>query len=154
MLSALDEIDSVVKCIEMGAVDYLPKPFDPVLLRARIGASLEKKRLRDQEIFYLQQVERVTNAAAAVENSTFQPQILDEVAHRDDALGQLARVFQHMAKEIYEREQRLKRQVEDLRIEIDQAKRAQQVSDITESEYFQKLKQKALDIKNRNKNQQ
>ena len=48
MISALDEIDSVVRCIELGAEDYLPKPFDPVLLRARIGACLEKKRLRDQ----------------------------------------------------------------------------------------------------------
>ncbi|PYT29731.1 MAG: hypothetical protein DMG57_10635 [Acidobacteria bacterium] len=48
MISALDEIQSVVRCIEMGAEDYLGKPFDPVLLRARIGASVEKKRLRDQ----------------------------------------------------------------------------------------------------------
>jgi adenylate cyclase len=47
--SALEEIDSVVKCIEMGAEDYLTKPVNPVLLRARIGASLEKKRLRDQQ---------------------------------------------------------------------------------------------------------
>ncbi|MBI3734112.1 MAG: response regulator [Chloroflexi bacterium] len=53
VLSALDEIDSVVKCIEMGAEDYLPKPFNPILLKARIGASLEKKRLRDwqRELF-------------------------------------------------------------------------------------------------------
>jgi len=49
MISALDEIQSVVRCIEMGAEDYLPKPIDPVLLRARIGACLEKKRLRDRE---------------------------------------------------------------------------------------------------------
>ncbi|MFH1086262.1 MAG: response regulator [Chloroflexota bacterium] len=47
--SALDELDSVVKCIEMGAEDYLTKPVNPVLLRARIGASLEKKRLRDEQ---------------------------------------------------------------------------------------------------------
>ena len=49
VLSALDEIGSVVRCIELGAEDYLPKPFDPVLLRARIGACLEKKHLRDQD---------------------------------------------------------------------------------------------------------
>jgi adenylate cyclase len=49
MTSALEEIDSVVRCIEMGAEDYLTKPVNPVLLRARIGASLEKKRLRDQQ---------------------------------------------------------------------------------------------------------
>ncbi|HVV43615.1 MAG TPA: response regulator, partial [Bryobacteraceae bacterium] len=45
MISALEELQSVVRCIEMGAVDYLPKPFNRVLLRARIGASLERKRL-------------------------------------------------------------------------------------------------------------
>ena len=47
--SSLDELDSVVKCLEMGAEDYLTKPVNPVLLNARIGASLEKKRLRDQQ---------------------------------------------------------------------------------------------------------
>ncbi len=56
MISALDEIDSVVKCIEMGAEDYLSKPFNSVLLRARIGACLEKKRLRDQESLYLERL--------------------------------------------------------------------------------------------------
>ncbi len=50
MISALSELDSVVRCIEMGAEDYLPKPFNPILLKARIGACLEKKRLRDREI--------------------------------------------------------------------------------------------------------
>jgi adenylate cyclase len=49
MISALDEIDSVVRCIELGAEDYLPKPFDPVLLRARMSAGLTKKRLHDLE---------------------------------------------------------------------------------------------------------
>jgi phosphoserine phosphatase RsbU/P len=48
MISSLDEIESVIRCIELGAEDYLGKPFNPTLLRARIGASLEKKRLRDE----------------------------------------------------------------------------------------------------------
>jgi len=47
--SSLEGIDSVVRCIELGAEDYLPKPVNPVLLKARLGASLEKKRLRDQQ---------------------------------------------------------------------------------------------------------
>jgi signal transduction histidine kinase len=55
VISALDEMDSVVRCIEMGAEDYLPKPFNPVLLQARLNASLQKKRLRDLEKAYLQQ---------------------------------------------------------------------------------------------------
>jgi sigma-B regulation protein RsbU (phosphoserine phosphatase) len=58
MISALDEIDSVVKCIEMGAEDYLPKAFNPILLRARINACLEKKQLRDREVDYLSQLAR------------------------------------------------------------------------------------------------
>src|SRR5512138_1174860 len=49
MTSSLDELDSVVKCVELGAEDYLNKPINPVLLRARVNASLEKKRLRDQQ---------------------------------------------------------------------------------------------------------
>jgi adenylate cyclase len=57
IISALDEIDSVVRCIEAGAEDYLPKPYDPVLLRARIGASLEKKRLRDREKAFIAELE-------------------------------------------------------------------------------------------------
>ena len=48
MISAIDELDSVIRCIELGAEDYLPKPFNPTLLRARVGASLERKRLHDQ----------------------------------------------------------------------------------------------------------
>jgi len=55
VISALDEVDSAVRCIEMGAEDYLPKPFNPVLLRARLNASLQKKKLRDLEKAYLQQ---------------------------------------------------------------------------------------------------
>jgi adenylate cyclase len=49
MMSSVEEVDSVARCIEMGAEDYLFKPVNPVLLRARVGASLEKKRLRDRQ---------------------------------------------------------------------------------------------------------
>jgi class 3 adenylate cyclase/CheY-like chemotaxis protein len=57
MISALNEMDSVIRCIEAGAEDYLSKPFDPVLLRARINACLEKKLWRDRENLYLDQLE-------------------------------------------------------------------------------------------------
>ncbi len=56
MISALDETDSVVRCIEMGAADYLPKPFNPTLLRARVGASLREKRARDRELRYTAEI--------------------------------------------------------------------------------------------------
>jgi class 3 adenylate cyclase len=59
MVSAVDEIETVVRCIEAGAEDYLQKPFNPVLLRARIQASLDKKRLRDETIKQLQVIRGV-----------------------------------------------------------------------------------------------
>ena len=58
VISALDEIDSAVRCIEAGAEDYLAKPFNPILLRARIGASLERKWLRDREKKFVADLER------------------------------------------------------------------------------------------------
>ena len=63
MISALSEIDSVIRCIELGAEDYLPKPFNPTLLRARIGATLEKKRLRDEVRASLARLEEEMDAA-------------------------------------------------------------------------------------------
>ncbi len=56
MISSIDDMKSIVKCIELGADDYLPKPFDPVLLRARLGACLDKKRLLDEKAAYLSQI--------------------------------------------------------------------------------------------------
>jgi adenylate cyclase len=58
VISALDELDSAVRCIEAGAEDYLPKPFNPILLRARINACLEKKWLRDREKLFIADLER------------------------------------------------------------------------------------------------
>ncbi len=112
VISAVDEMESVVRSIAMGATDHLPKPFEPTLLHARINASLAAKRLHDQELEYLQNVTRLTDAAAAVETEAFDPGSLVEVAARPDALGQLARIFQRMAREVYARQQRLKHQVQ------------------------------------------
>jgi CheY-like chemotaxis protein/tRNA A-37 threonylcarbamoyl transferase component Bud32 len=123
MISALDELEGIVRCIERGAEDYLHKPFDPVLLRARINASLEKKRLRDQEVEYLREVNRVIAAAAAVEGGRYRPGSLAEVTRRDDELGHLARVFDNMAQQIKAREERLRDRVRDLRQEIEWARR-------------------------------
>ncbi|CAD7844702.1 MAG: hypothetical protein [Olavius algarvensis Delta 4 endosymbiont] len=60
MITALDDMDSTVECIENGAEDYILKPFNPTLLNARIHASLEKKRLRDVEREYLRQYDAAT----------------------------------------------------------------------------------------------
>jgi adenylate cyclase len=58
VISGVDELDSVVRCIEMGAADYLPKTVDPAIIRARVAASLGQKRLRDQERALLGTIER------------------------------------------------------------------------------------------------
>ena len=63
MISALNEMNSVVRCIELGAIDYLLKPFNPVLLKARLGATLEKKRLRDEVNAHLARLEAELEAA-------------------------------------------------------------------------------------------
>ena len=67
MISALDEIESVIRCVELGAEDYLAKPFNPTLLRARVGASLEKKRLRDAVRASLERLEHELDAARALQ---------------------------------------------------------------------------------------
>jgi CheY-like chemotaxis protein len=128
MISALDELDSIVRCIESGAEDYLPKPFDPVLLRARITACLEKKRLRDLEVEYLRQVARVIEAATAVESGTYRTDALADVAQRSDELGRLARVFDTMAAEVRNREERLRQQIDDLKSEVSAARTAKRAS--------------------------
>lgn len=66
MISALTEIESVVRCIELGAEDYLPKPFEPVLLKARIAACLENKRLHDLELAHLNQIDEERRRADAL----------------------------------------------------------------------------------------
>jgi two-component system cell cycle response regulator len=127
----------------MGAEDYLPKPFDPILLRARVGACLEKKRLRDKELEYLDAVAAVQAAAAAVESGTFHAEGLASVAARTDELGTLARVFQRMASEVQAREERLKTQLTQLRIEIDEARKTKHVEEITSGGFFQELRGRA-----------
>jgi class 3 adenylate cyclase len=79
MISALSELESVIRCIELGAEDYLPKPFNPVLLRARISACLEKKRLHDQELSYLTEIERQRSRAEALLHAILPAQAVAEL---------------------------------------------------------------------------
>ncbi len=110
------------------------------LLRARTTNLVEDYQ-------YLQQVARLTTAASAVEAGVYAPESVEEVTQRTDALGQLARVFQRMIGEVYAREQRLKQEVQQLRIAIDQTKMAHQVAEITETEYFRALQDKARKLR-------
>lgn len=147
VISALSDLESIIKGIKLGAEDYLPKPFNEVLLRARIEAGLSKKRWRDQEVAYLQQVGRLTSAAAEVEADEFDPESLSELAARTDGLGQLTRLFQRMVREYHRREQDLKQEVRELRIAIDRNRQGQQVSGITGTDYFRDLRDRASSMR-------
>src|SRR3954454_4770417 len=74
MISALNEMASVVRCIELGAVDYLLKPFNQVLLKARLGASLERKRLHDQVSAHISRLDQDLEAARDLQMSML-PQV-------------------------------------------------------------------------------
>ena len=143
IISGVDELESVVRCIEMGATDYLTKPFQPAILRARLASSLAAKRLRDLEREYLEQVSKVTGAAEALEVGGFDAATLADVAARSDSLGVLARRFATMAAEVRAREERLRAEVLELRIEIDQARQAKRVSEITDTDFFRDLRLRA-----------
>ena len=151
VISALTEMDSVARCIDLGAVDFLPKNVDPVVLRARVNRSLEQKRARDRETSYLKDVAQLTAAAASVRDA--QPvdaDAVDRVGLRGDDLGELARAFGRMVQEINQREAALRAQLAEIhRLEVDAVSRSQAVAEITESEYFQDLRARARALRER-----
>jgi len=133
VISGDEDAASVGRCIEMGALDHLPKPFDPDILHARLGAALTARRLRELELQF-ENVGRLTAAAEALEADAYDPASLDEVAARDDALGTLARTFQRMASEVRAREEALRAEVRELRIGVDEALPSRRVAEITETD--------------------
>jgi CheY-like chemotaxis protein len=100
MISSVDEMDAVSRCIELGAADYIPKPLNAALLRAleaRIAALLAAARLRLLERDYQEHAERIAAAAAALEAGVPAPPGLDATAARPDALGRAAQALQRLA---------------------------------------------------------
>jgi len=75
VISASNDLKSVVRGIQLGAEDYLPKPFEPTLLGARISSSLEKKRLRDLEKLYLKSLERELEIGREIQMGFLPPEL-------------------------------------------------------------------------------
>lgn len=94
-------------------------------------------------------VDTITRAARDLADGTFDPATLDTAASRKDEVGELARTFQRMGAEIVERERRLREQVEQLTVRIDRQKVDEQVQEITESDYFQRLKSRSDELRRR-----
>jgi methyl-accepting chemotaxis protein len=118
------------------------------ILASTFNAMTAKLRETLQSLLdYLEQVKVVMSAAAAVEEDRFEPTSLDGLAKREDALGQLARVFQKMAREVRLREEKLKEQVRELRIVLDEARQQKKVAEITESQYFKDLQSEAQSLR-------
>src|SRR5919112_1189945 len=118
-----------------------------IVENARLYNRLQRMYVQMEQ--YLRNVDRVTSAAAAVEAGEFDPKTIEQVAAREDELGQLARVFQRMAREVQAREQHLEQEVQQLRIEIDETRTARQVAEITETDYFRDLQRKANRLRSR-----
>src|SRR3954447_9020451 len=88
VISALNELDSVVRCVELGAEDYLTKPFNNVLLQARVNATLEKKRLRDREREVLAQLQAEQARSERLLLSIFPPTIADRLKDQGGSPGE------------------------------------------------------------------
>jgi len=97
VISAVDDLEPVVRAIRSGAVDYLDKPVDPVLLQARLAAVLENRRLRRERREYLDVVGHVAEAARAIGGDGYDPAVLEPLSRRPDPLGLLARAVQRAA---------------------------------------------------------
>jgi CRP-like cAMP-binding protein len=96
----------------------------------------------NRDFLYIQQVNLITAAAQAIERGEYHAESLNEVAERGDELGQLARVFQRMAQQVYERESMLMAQVRELKIGLDEARQKKEVQDITSTDFFKDLRKK------------
>lgn len=83
VLSADDDPQTVVRCIALGADDHLRKPCDPVFLRTRIGASLEKKRLRDREQAYLDRIEQEKRRSEELLHVILPPDVATELKNNN-----------------------------------------------------------------------
>jgi two-component system cell cycle response regulator len=94
------EAGVVARCLELGAEDYLSKPFEPVLVRAKVGASLTRKRLEAQLADYVDAVSHLAEAASAPPGEDFDAVPLTRLARRPGPVGQLARAVLWLATDV------------------------------------------------------
>lgn len=144
MISALDELSSVVRCIEAGAEDYLPKPFNATLLRARVGACLDKKFAHDQEVaLYHRLVMSQQRLDRELSQAHRQLAALGPDVREDPQLAPLLEAFQRMSGAVSRRETDLRATIQDLEIKINRKVVTTQVTTIVADPSFTTLSERA-----------
>lgn len=150
MISAIDEISSVARCIEVGADEYLPKPFNPTILRARIGACLEKKFLRDQEIqIYQALLDSQSQLAQELDEAARYIDSLPPESESDSAIGPIVKAFKRMSTAVERRENQLRQQIRELEIDINPVVLQGQVGSILADPSFDALSERARAMRKR-----
>jgi sigma-B regulation protein RsbU (phosphoserine phosphatase) len=150
MISALDELSSVVRCIEAGAEDYLPKPFNPTLLRARVGASLEKKFAYEKQIALYQQLlssQRQLDRELAEAHRRV-AQMAPEV-RQDPGVAPLLEAFARMSGAVSRRETDLRSTISELKIEINRQQLGSQLRAIVADPGFANLSERVKAMRER-----
>ena len=138
--------DSVRAAIQTGVIRSLLVSVAVLVVGALISFLLSSSITRP--------LRKLTGAAQVIEcGERFEPERIASLTKARDELAQLARVFSQMAVKVQAREEQLKRQVEELRIKIDEVKKAKQVAEITETEYFRHLREHAQEMRERAKGQ-
>lgn len=150
MISALDELSSVVKCIEVGAEDYLPKPYNATLLRARIGSCLQRKAWIDKHLSLIKQLE-VSQAAidSGLKASSAELDLL--ATHTDGSLElqPLRDAFSRMSRSLVGQKRQLAETIQDLQIEINRKQVSAQVKSIVSNPEFASLGERAQAMRER-----
>jgi sigma-B regulation protein RsbU (phosphoserine phosphatase) len=155
MISALDELSSVVRCIEYGAEDYLPKPYNATLLRARIGSCLERKAWVDQNLRLIDQLE-TSQSKIDVELKEAGKQ-LDELKARfndDVSLEQFVKAFERINQSLVGQKRQIAATLQDLQIEINRKVVSAQVKSIVTNPEFVSLSDRAKAMRDRRRKHQ
>ena len=155
MISALDELSSVVRCIEAGAEDYLPKPFNPTLLRARVGSSLDKKFAYEKQVALYQQLlssqQQLDRELAEAHRRV--AQMAPEV-RQDPGVAPLLEAFARMSGAVSRRETDLRSTLSELKIEINRQQLGSQLRAIVADPGFVSLSERVKAMRARRRRDQ
>ena len=152
MISALDELSSVIRCIECGADDYLPKPYNSTLLRARVGACLERKVWLDKHLELIDKLEVSQKIIdKEIKNSGAQLDLLQEKYKGVVDVNPLVDAFARMNSSLVGQRKQIAETLQDVQIKINRTKVSAQVRTIISNPQFMSLNDRAKAMRARRK---